>query len=80
MNSNILPIVAAFSLQVGLSVMSVFAKYALDCGLSPRIFVAERLAIASAILTPLALIFERNTRPPMTAKVFAQIALMSLFE
>ncbi|CAA7037267.1 unnamed protein product [Microthlaspi erraticum] len=76
MNSNLLPVVAAVILQI----MSIIAKYALDSGLSPRIFVAERLAIASLILTPLALIFERNTRPPMTVKVFAQILTMSMFE
>ncbi|AEE84988.1 nodulin MtN21 /EamA-like transporter family protein [Arabidopsis thaliana] len=39
--------------------MSVIAKYALDYGLSPRIFVAARLVIAFSILSPLALVFER---------------------
>ncbi|CAN8230621.1 unnamed protein product [Cochlearia groenlandica] len=39
--------------------MSIIAKFALDYGLTPRVLVAERLVIASTILIPLALIFER---------------------
>ncbi|VVA96659.1 unnamed protein product [Arabis nemorensis] len=48
---NLLPTVVALCLQVGLSVMAVIAKFALDSNLiTPRVLVAERLVIASAIL------------------------------
>ncbi|EFH43892.1 hypothetical protein ARALYDRAFT_914086 [Arabidopsis lyrata subsp. lyrata] len=80
MNNNILPVVVAISVQIGLAIMSIFAKFALDDQLSPRVFVAERLIFAATILSALALVFERNTRPQMTTKIFAQIVIMSIFE
>ncbi|KAJ6902069.1 hypothetical protein NC651_019750 [Populus alba x Populus x berolinensis] len=45
--------------QFGYSVMSILAKLALNLGMKPHVLVAYRMAVASILFTPFALVLER---------------------
>ncbi|KAJ0102019.1 hypothetical protein Patl1_06293 [Pistacia atlantica] len=49
-------------------------------GLSPLVLVALRMLVAAILISPFAIVLERNTRPKMTFPIFAKIVLLSLFE
>ncbi|KAJ6429095.1 hypothetical protein OIU84_020686 [Salix udensis] len=74
------PYLLVIFVQFGYSVMTVLAKLALNLGMKPHVLVAYRMAVASILFTPFALVLERNSRPRMTLRVFAKITLLSLFE
>ncbi|EOA22407.1 hypothetical protein CARUB_v10003044mg [Capsella rubella] len=74
------PFLAIVFIQCLYALMSIVAKLALNAGMSPHVLVAYRMAVASALITPFALVLERNTRPRMTFKILFQIAILSLFE
>jgi drug/metabolite transporter (DMT)-like permease len=46
--------------QFGYSVMSILAKLALNLGMKPHVLVAYRMAVASILFTPFALVLERS--------------------
>ncbi|XP_022765218.1 WAT1-related protein At5g13670 isoform X2 [Durio zibethinus] len=60
--------------------MSIIAKFVLNKGMSPHVLVAYRLAVASALISPFAIVLERKSRPKMTFTFFAKIMLISLLE
>ena len=46
--------------QFAYSVMSVLDKLALNLGMKPHVLVAYRMAVASILFTPFALVLERS--------------------
>ncbi|XP_044478216.1 WAT1-related protein At2g39510-like [Mangifera indica] len=75
-----LPYLAMIFLQLILSFLSIIVKHALDEGLSPHVLVALRMIVAAILVSPFAIVIERNTRPTMTFSTFSKIVLLSLFE
>ncbi|KAE8669250.1 WAT1-related protein [Hibiscus syriacus] len=74
------PFLAMVSMQLSYAVMSIVAKCALNKKMSPHVLVAYRLAAASVLITPFALVLERKSRPKMTLSIFVKIMLISLLE
>ncbi|RID73358.1 hypothetical protein BRARA_B00511 [Brassica rapa] len=74
------PFIAIVFIQFLYALMSIVAKLALNQGMSPHVLVAYRMAVATALITPFALILERNSRPRLTFKILFQISILSLFE
>ncbi|CAN7068278.1 unnamed protein product [Brassica rapa subsp. trilocularis] len=74
------PFMAIVFIQFLYALMSIVAKIALNQGMSPHVLVAYRMAVAAALITPFALVLERNSRPRLTFKIFLQISILSLFE
>ncbi|KAL4367755.1 hypothetical protein GQ457_05G032280 [Hibiscus cannabinus] len=75
-----LPYVAMVLMRFGSAGMPIVAKYALNKGLSQHVLVVYRFAIATLVLAPFAIVFDRKVRPKMTLSVFVQIVLLSLLE
>ncbi|XP_059458481.1 WAT1-related protein At2g39510-like [Corylus avellana] len=71
---------AVIFLQFGYAGMSIIAKYALDQGMSHFVFIAYRMAIASVVITPFAIVLERTSRPRMTLSIFVKAMLLSFFD
>ncbi|CAH8325019.1 unnamed protein product [Eruca vesicaria subsp. sativa] len=74
------PFMAIVFIQFLYALMSIVAKLALNQGMSPHVLVAYRMAVAAALITPFALVLERNSRPRLTFKILFQISILSLFE
>ncbi|GLT93107.1 hypothetical protein SLE2022_109120 [Rubroshorea leprosula] len=74
------PFLAVSLMQFSYAVMSIIAKSAMNQGMSPHVLVAYRMAVASILIAPFAIVLERKTRPKMTFTIFAKIMLISLFE
>ncbi|XP_039016392.1 WAT1-related protein At2g39510-like [Hibiscus syriacus] len=74
------PYVAMVLMRLGSAGMPIVAKYALNKGMSQHVLVVYRFAIATLVLAPFAVVFERKVRPKMTLSVFVQIVLLSLLE
>lgn len=53
------PFLAIVFIQCLYALMSIVAKLALNAGMSPHVLVAYRMAVASALITPFALVLER---------------------
>ncbi|GMI72564.1 Usually multiple acids move in and out Transporters 14 [Hibiscus trionum] len=75
-----LPYVAMVLMRFGSAGMPIVAKYALNRGMSQHVLVVYRFAIATLVLAPFAIVFDRKVRPKMTLSVFVQIVLLSLLE
>ncbi|KAK6228023.1 hypothetical protein SCA6_000363 [Theobroma cacao] len=78
--NNAKPFLAVILVQFGYAAMSIIAKFALNQGMSPHVLVAYRMAVASALIAPFAIVLERKSRPKMTLTIFAKIMLISLLE
>ncbi|KAF5731980.1 WAT1-related protein [Tripterygium wilfordii] len=65
--------------QLSFAGANVFYKLAASDGMNLRVIVAYRFIFATAFMTPLALIFERNKRPKLTWIVLFQSFLCGLF-
>ncbi|KAK7837833.1 wat1-related protein [Quercus suber] len=74
------PFLAAFLLQLGYAGMAIVSKFALNKGMSQRVFVVYRHAIATVVIAPFAIALDRNIRPKLTFSVFVKIALIGLIE
>ncbi|TYH67882.1 hypothetical protein ES332_D06G219700v1 [Gossypium tomentosum] len=75
-----LPYVAMVLMRFGSAGMPIVAKYALNRGMSQHVLVVYRFIIATLVLAPFAIVFDRKVRPKMTLSVFVQIALLGLLE
>lgn len=53
------PFLAVILLQFGYAGMSIFAKFALNKGMSPHVFSVYRHAVATIVVAPFALILDR---------------------
>ncbi|PON62315.1 Plant-drug/metabolite exporter [Trema orientale] len=58
----------------------MIAKFALNQGMSHYVLVVYRMAIASAIITPFAILLDRESRPKLTFSILAKTMVLSLFD
>ncbi|PNT52461.1 hypothetical protein POPTR_001G032500v4 [Populus trichocarpa] len=72
------PYFAMISLQFGYAGMNIITKVSLNRGMSHYVLVVYRHAIATAVIAPFALIFERKMQPRITFPVFMQIFVLAL--
>ncbi|KAG6791154.1 hypothetical protein POTOM_000266 [Populus tomentosa] len=72
------PYFAMISLQFGYAGMNIITKVSLNRGMSHYVLVVYRHAIATAVIAPFALIFERKMQPRITFPVFIQIFVLAL--
>ncbi|XWS56550.1 hypothetical protein CRYUN_Cryun09bG0095000 [Craigia yunnanensis] len=75
-----MPYMAMVFMRFGSAGLPIVAKYALNKGMSQHVLVVYRFAIATLVLAPFAIVFDRKVRPKMTLSVFVQIVLLSLLE
>ncbi|KAJ9175678.1 hypothetical protein P3X46_014211 [Hevea brasiliensis] len=74
------PFLAVIFLQFGYAGLSIISKFALNKGMSQHVLVVYRHAVATIVISPFAIIFDRKVRPKMTFSVFAKILLLGLLE
>ncbi|KAI7728714.1 hypothetical protein M8C21_019085 [Ambrosia artemisiifolia] len=74
------PFFAVIFIQFGFAGMDILSKAALNEGISNYVFVVYRHAIATIVMAPFALIFDRKIRPKMTRSVFIKIIFLGLLE
>ncbi|KAL3619293.1 hypothetical protein CASFOL_036863 [Castilleja foliolosa] len=74
------PYLAVIFLQCGFAGFTIIAKFALDQGMSHYTFSVYRNVIATVVVAPFALVFERKIRPKMTFSVLYKIILLALLE
>lgn len=77
------PFMAIVFIQFLYALMSIVAKLALNEGMSPHVLVAYRMAVATALITPFALVLERFVfpfffffRPVNTKNIHYQVKTM----
>ncbi|XP_022743180.1 WAT1-related protein At2g39510-like isoform X1 [Durio zibethinus] len=75
-----MPYMAMVFMRLGSAGLPIVAKYALNKGMSQHVLVVYRFAIATLVLAPFAIVFDRKVRPRMTLSVFLQILLLGLLE
>ncbi|CAL8997957.1 unnamed protein product [Prunus brigantina] len=73
------PVLLMVAVQFSFAGVNIFYKLATNDGMSSRILVAYRFLFGTAFLLPLALIFERKSRPKLTWMVLLQGFLSGLF-
>ncbi|XP_021823581.1 WAT1-related protein At1g25270-like [Prunus avium] len=73
------PVLVMFVSHLLSTGLNIIFKLIANDGMSLKVFSAYRVLFASAVMIPLALVFERNKRPKMTWTVLAQIFLCALF-
>ncbi|XP_027106361.1 WAT1-related protein At1g68170 [Coffea arabica] len=73
------PTMMMVMVQVALAGVNIFYKLAANDGMSMRIMVAYRFMFAAAAVVPLALYFERNSRPKLTWMVLFEAFLCAFF-
>ncbi|KAK4746225.1 hypothetical protein SAY87_012537 [Trapa incisa] len=69
---------AMISLQIGYAAMNIITKVSLNQGMSHYVLVVYRHALATAVIAPFAIIFERKKQPKITFPVFVQIFVLAL--
>ncbi|XP_023517897.1 WAT1-related protein At2g37460-like [Cucurbita pepo subsp. pepo] len=74
------PFLSVVFLQFGLAGMDILSKAALNQGMSNYVLVVYRHAVATIVIAPFALIFDKKVRPKMTIPVFAKLIVLSLLE
>ncbi|KAM4094057.1 hypothetical protein ACB094_06G166500 [Castanea mollissima] len=72
------PFVAIILVQLGHAGMSIIGKLALNKGMNPRVFIAYRYAVATVIIAPFAIVYDRKKRAKLTYSIFAKIMLLAL--
>ncbi|XP_065867729.1 WAT1-related protein At5g07050-like [Euphorbia lathyris] len=72
------PYFAMISLQFGYAGMNIITKVSLNRGMSHYVLVVYRHAIATAVIAPFALFFERKNQPRITFPIFMQIFVLGL--
>ncbi|KAK8647456.1 hypothetical protein V6N13_121194 [Hibiscus sabdariffa] len=74
------PFLAVIFLQFGISGMSLITKSALDQGMNQHVLVVYRHAIATLVIAPFAIVFDRKIRPKMSLSIFIKILILGLLE
>ncbi|CAN1814533.1 WAT1-related protein At5g07050 [Linum perenne] len=72
------PYFAMIALQFGYAGMNIITKVSLNHGMSHYVLVVYRHAIATAVIAPFALFFERKGQPKITFSVFVQLFVLGL--
>ncbi|XP_058190081.1 WAT1-related protein At4g08300-like [Rhododendron vialii] len=78
--TKIKPYLAMVSLQFGYAGMYIITMVSLKRGMSHWIFVVYRHVVATLVITPFALVYERKIRPKLTLSVFLKIMALALLE
>ncbi|KAL6633472.1 hypothetical protein ACP70R_026143 [Stipagrostis hirtigluma subsp. patula] len=78
--SDVKPYLAMILLQVGFAGMYVVAVASLKRGMSHFVLVVYRNLVATAVIAPFALWFERSVRPKMTLTIFFKIMGLAILE
>ncbi|KAK6916116.1 EamA domain, partial [Dillenia turbinata] len=73
------PALVMVLVQIILAGMNVLYKLAANNGMSLKVLIAYRFIFATAFILPVALIFERKSRPKLTWVVLGQAFLCGLF-
>lgn len=74
------PYFAVIFLQFGNAGLVIIAKAALNHGMNHYTFAVYRNLIATLVITPFALFFERKGRPKLTVSIFFKIMLLGFLE
>ncbi|XP_013634418.1 PREDICTED: WAT1-related protein At2g37460-like isoform X1 [Brassica oleracea var. oleracea] len=74
------PFISMVLLQVGLAGMDILSKAVLNKGMSNYVLVVYRHAVATVVMAPFALYFDKKVRPKMTLMIFFKITLLGLLE
>ncbi|CAH8387265.1 unnamed protein product [Eruca vesicaria subsp. sativa] len=74
------PFISVVLLQVGLAGMDILSKAVLNKGMSNYVLVVYRHAVATVVMAPFALYFDKKMRPKMTLMIFFKITLLGLLE
>ncbi|XP_071686331.1 WAT1-related protein At2g39510-like [Rutidosis leptorrhynchoides] len=74
------PYLYVIFLQFGNAGLVIIAKAALNHGMNHYTFATYRNLIATLVITPFALFFERKGRPKLTISVFLKIMLLGFLE
>ncbi|OWM70076.1 hypothetical protein CDL15_Pgr025926 [Punica granatum] len=80
MLTRVKPFLGVIFMQFGYAGMSIIAKFALDKGMNQHVFVVYRHIVATLVIAPFALAFERKKRPKMTLSIFIKIMILGLLE
>ncbi|WVZ73492.1 hypothetical protein U9M48_021792 [Paspalum notatum var. saurae] len=78
--NDVKPYLAMILLQVGFAGMYIVAVASLKRGMSHFVLVVYRNLVATAVMAPFALWFERSVRPKMTLTIFLKIMGLALLE
>ncbi|TKW41775.1 hypothetical protein SEVIR_1G339700v4 [Setaria viridis] len=78
--NDVKPYLAMILLQVGFAGMYVVAVASLKRGMSHFVLVVYRNVVATAVMAPFALWFERSVRPKMTFTIFLKIMGLAILE
>ncbi|XP_024986397.1 WAT1-related protein At2g37460-like [Cynara cardunculus var. scolymus] len=74
------PFFGVIFLQFGFAGMDILSKAALNEGMSNYVFVVYRHAVATVVMTPFAIVFDKKTRPKMTRSIFIKLMILALLE
>ncbi|KAF7091315.1 hypothetical protein CFC21_093916 [Triticum aestivum] len=78
--TDVKPYLAMVLLQVGFAGMYIIAVASLKAGMSHFVLVVYRNLVATAVMTPFALYFERGRRPKMTTSIVLKIMGLAILE
>ncbi|XP_062233270.1 WAT1-related protein At1g44800-like [Phragmites australis] len=78
--NDVKPYLAMVLLQVGFSGMYIVSVASLRRGMSHYVLVVYRNLVATVVMAPFALLFERGVRPKMTVTIFLKIMGLALLE
>jgi drug/metabolite transporter (DMT)-like permease len=77
---DVKPYLMMVLLQVGYAGMYIVSVASLKRGMSHFVLVTYRNIVATAVMTPFAIIFERGLRPKMTMPIFIKVCGLALLE
>jgi hypothetical protein len=78
--SDVKPYLAMVLLQVGFAGMYIVAVASLRGGMNHFVLVVYRNLVATVLMTPFALLFERRVRPKMTKTIFLKVLGLAVIE
>ncbi|XP_066377836.1 WAT1-related protein At1g44800-like isoform X2 [Miscanthus floridulus] len=78
--NEVKPYLAMVLLQVGFSGMYILSVASLKRGMNHFVLVVYRNLVATVVMAPFALIFERGVRPKMTPLIFLKIMGLAVLE
>lgn len=78
--NDVKPYLAMVLLQVGFSGMYIVSVASLKRGMNHFVLVVYRNLVATVVLAPFALLFERRVRPKMTPLIFLKIMGLAVLE
>jgi hypothetical protein len=78
--SDVKPYVAMVLLQVGFSGMYIVSVASLKHGMNHYVLVVYRNLVATVLMAPFALLFERRVRPKMTKIIFLKVLGLAVLE